>query len=63
MAYARIVRRCRKCRERTMQNRKETSHLLHLVLSIVTGGVWLLVWLFLVLFPSRWRCEICGKKN
>ena len=27
------------------QRKKKTSHVLHLLLSVLTGGVWLIVWL------------------
>ena len=26
------------------QRKKKTSHVLHLLLSIITGGVWLIIW-------------------
>lgn len=36
------------------------NHILHLLLSIVTLGVWLLVWLILAAQPKTFRCTSCG---
>ena len=44
--------------------RNAPNHLLHLVLSIVTGGLWLIVWLFLLLKGNgAYRCPNCGAKT
>lgn len=40
--------------------RKTPNHILHLLLSIVTGGLWLVVWAALSLAPGRFRCPECG---
>ena len=44
------------------RNDYKTSHLLHLILSVVTGGIWLFVWVFVTLNNSmerrRWEKKI-----
>lgn len=51
---------CEACGRQVLIRRKGINHLLHLLLTILTAGVWVVVW-FLVLFVTRpWRCTICG---
>ena len=51
---------CPKCDDWTRAEAQRPNHVLHLLLSIVTLGWWLLVWLVLVLVPKKWRCSACG---
>jgi hypothetical protein len=40
------------------------NHVLHLILSLVTGGIWLVVWLLLALGSKKndlFTCQACGK--
>lgn len=49
--------------DRMVLAEKETPNdLLHLVLSLLTVGVWILVWLALSVGSkfSPWRCPVCG---
>ena len=53
---------CEHCGKKTLHTQASLNHILHLILSIVTGGVWLVVWIFLALVSdSAWRCSECGK--
>ena len=55
---------CPCCGRQVLLHRQGPNHLLHLVLSIVTGGVWLIVWAALAwsagVWPEPWRCTVCG---
>jgi len=44
-----------------LAEKRTPNHILHLLLSIVTGGLWLLVWLFLSLRPQPYLCARCGE--
>jgi len=48
-------------RERTFY-RREINHKLHFILSIITGGLWLISWASLVMLYSHasWTCGACG---
>lgn len=47
-----------------LANRKKTtSHVLHLVLSILTGGIWLLVWAGIAASNSRHNKKIDGEMS
>lgn len=48
--------------KRLVLGEKQTpNHMLHLLLSVVTGGAWLGVWLLIAMFGGgRYRCPSCG---
>jgi len=53
---------CKTCGKQTLHTKETPNHILHLLLSVFTLGLWLLVWLALVLISSgkRPRCSVCG---
>lgn len=53
---------CPRCRHRHEFVRAKINHRLHLILSVVTGGIWLISWVALCLRIrlSPWNCEHCG---
>ena len=54
---------CPSCNKRVVVFRKGTNHILHLLLSIVTFGVWLIVWFGSAVKFGGWRCTECGSKG
>lgn len=58
-----IVLHCKNCDEATPHAQPQTSHVLHLLLSVVTVGLWLPVWL-LVALNNRGQatCTVCGRE-
>lgn len=54
---------CQWCDRRVMVFRRGTNHLLHLILSILTGGLWIIIWIGLAIKIGGWRCVECGSKN
>lgn len=46
-----------------MARERRPNHVLHLLLSLVTGGVWLIVWLLLGMSQSPAHCAFCGSKR
>lgn len=53
---------CATCGRITLHRKERANHILHLLLSIVTAGLWLIVWAFIVLTPHRSRCAFCGRQ-
>lgn len=51
---------CKSCNQRVVVFRKGTNHILHLLLSLVTLGLWLIVWFAAAVKFGGWRCERCG---
>ena len=54
---------CATCSKHVMVRRKGTSHLLHLVLSVFTFGLWIIVWILVSVKFGGWRCTQCGGTN
>ncbi len=58
-----VVVYCKNCKKSTVQVKQRANHILHLLLSVVTVGIWLIVWFFIALFTSDTPvCTICGNE-
>ncbi len=51
---------CVNCNEVRKVFRNKPNHLLHLLLTFLTGGVWAIVWIFVAIRFGGWRCDHCG---
>lgn len=51
---------CPTCRRQRLVVREQPNHVLHLLLSVVTLGLWLIVWFWLATTNRPWRCTVCG---
>jgi hypothetical protein len=47
-----------------LAERQTPNHVLHLLLSVFTGGAWIPIWILVTLFGSgAYRCHRCGAKT
>lgn len=61
MATTNLMTNCSKCQKKTLHIEQKLNHILHLLLAIVTAGVWLIVWVLLAfLHDKKTQCTICG---
>ena len=60
MALEKRTGYCTSCNKKRVILRKETNHALHLLLALVTLGLWLIVWLGSAVKFGEWRCTQCG---
>lgn len=51
---------CPTCQSLGPATRPGASHVLHLILTVCTGLLWLPVWIFVAYAPGPWRCTRCG---
>ncbi len=51
---------CTHCRTMVLATGRRANHLLHLILTLVTGGLWILGWAIIALIPVSLRCRQCG---
>lgn len=47
----------------TLHAKEGPSNVLHLLLTICTFGLWLIIWIPLLLKPRPLRCQSCGHKH
>jgi len=43
--------------------KKKTNHILHLILSIITGGLWIVIWLLVGISNSSHNSRLQGEMN
>lgn len=54
---------CNQCAAPRKLERKGTNHILHLLLTVITVGLWAIVWLGSTIKFGGWRCHQCGSTN
>ena len=54
---------CLQCERQVLIRRKGINHILHLLLTIFTAGIWLIIWILTALIRQPWRCGVCGSKQ
>ena len=62
MPTSQLMKKCVRCKKKTLHIQEVPNYLLHIVLSILTVGVWIIVW---VLFINKKdpQCTVCGETN
>ncbi len=54
---------CKDCNKFVVAFRSKPNHVLHLLLSIFTLGLWVFVWIGLSIKIGGWKCSECGSKR
>lgn len=56
-----MLGRCTKCDKCGLFYKEAPDHVLHLVISVITSGIWLLVWAAIVIMTlgHSWKCATC----
>ena len=62
MGTSQIMKKCAECNKSTMHYQEKPNHILHLLLSIVTAGIWLIVWILFIQAKDP-QCSVCGRSN
>ena len=62
MPTSQLMKKCVACNKMTMHYQEKPNYILHIILSILTAGVWLLVWLLFINAKDP-QCSICGRSN
>jgi hypothetical protein len=62
MATNQVMHYCGSCKGMKMHFQPSTSHVLHLLLSIFTFGIWIIAWaLIAAKNASQKTCSVCGR--
>ena len=51
---------CENCNRQTVVYRPTPNHVLHLLMTILLCGLWLIVWIGVSIRFGGWRCTVCG---
>jgi hypothetical protein len=58
-----VVVYCNNCKKNTVQIKQRTNHILHLILTLVTFGFWIIVWFFIAMSTNDTpQCTVCGNQ-
>ncbi len=60
MSMQQTSKLCTYCGEYRLFQRKGTNHILHLLLSLVTVGLWIPIWALCMIKIGGWHCSKCG---
>jgi hypothetical protein len=52
---------CGQCQKQVMIRRPTANHTVHLLLSLISMGLWLPIWVLSAVQFGGWRCTACGK--
>lgn len=63
MGSTQMMQHCASCARPTLHVQKTPNHVLHLLLSVFTLGVWVPVWIIVSLTKQKPRCTICGSDS
>lgn len=55
---------CKHCDKQVLATGEKPNHILHLLLTLVTAGLWIIPWIIISGKSnlSRYRCSQCGSK-
>ncbi len=60
MGYQEATGFCKNCKRQVRIQRRGANHILHLLLTIITAGLWIIVWILASIKIGGWRCSQCG---
>ena len=61
MGQKQTGRFCPNCKKNVMAVGSTPNHILHLILSILTGGLWIIVWIIIAASKAGdYKCTQCG---
>ena len=59
-----VVVYCESCKKFTRQFVEKVNHLLHLVLTMITFGIWSIMWVYIAIWTFRYsECLKCGTRK
>lgn len=65
MAIVQTQKKCRDCGRKTLHAKERWSDGAHILITIVTLGLWIPFWLLMGLADmfTAFRCQLCGRRN
>jgi hypothetical protein len=63
MGLQQIQARCGRCERLTLHNQTTPNHVAHLIGTLITAGLWIVIWLIVAVSKSPAKCVQCGTAN
>ena len=61
MTTTNLMTDCSKCQKKTLHIEQKINHILHVLLTVVTAGFWIIAWIYIALSHNKkTQCTICG---
>ena len=61
MPSEQVVLFCENCKKSNIHIKQRPNHTFHLLMAIITAGIWIVVWLFKAIFTNtKPVCSKCG---
>lgn len=60
MPTKQIMLPCIDCGKQSVHIQQTPNHILHLLLSLVTFGIWVIVWILVSVAKDNATCTLCG---
>ncbi len=60
MAFDECSGHCPNCDRQVLIRRRGCNHVLHLILTLCTFSLWVIVWILCAMLKGPWRCTRCG---
>ena len=58
-----IQKFCGMCQRNVLATRPPTNHILHFLITVISCGLWVVVWLGLSIRAGGHKCSSCGNPN
>ena len=62
MGLEQTTKMCRQCNRHVVAFRPGANHLVLLLMTLLTAGLWLIIWFMSAVRIGGWRCSQCGAK-
>ena len=51
---------CKQCKSQVLAVRPTANHILHFLITILTCGLWVIMWILISIRIGGWKCPRCG---
>lgn len=58
-----LTLQCARCNNLMPHTVKAPNHVMHLIITLLTAGIWLIGWLIAVVMPGNAKCGKCGRER
>lgn len=55
------MKECSHCGKKVVARRNGTNHMMHFLLTLLTAGIWTIIWFMSCIKFGGWTCSECGK--